>query len=433
MPCLLALRCEIATHSPHESAVDPKRWAIGANPAALRSLNPIRRAMESMPTVQGRGKKPISLTLGDPCAFGEIKAPQVAVQALTDAISGFHYNGYSQAAGIYDCRSAVAEFLSKDLPYSLSADDIFMTAGCSQAIQFCIGALANSEKPSNMLLPRPGFPLYQSFCNLFGVEVREYDLLPNSDWEVDLRGVERLVDPDTAAIVLCNPGNPCGSVYTPHHLTQVAKLAGKLRVPIIADEIYAHMAFEGSKFVPMGAFASHVPVLTVGGISKRWFVPGWRLGWLSVCDPDCVLKEAKVLDAFTNLAQMHLSTCTPIQAALPKILQNTPQDFFSQTLDTLSTRADLCYERAQKTPGLSCPSKPRGSMYIMIRIDSDKFKDLRDDKEFALALAKEEALGVLPGSAFGFPGWIRLLFAAPETILDESWDRLEAFCTRHTK
>ncbi|EFJ04153.1 hypothetical protein SELMODRAFT_139117, partial [Selaginella moellendorffii] len=121
------------------------------------------------------------------------------------------------------------------------------------------------------------------------------------------------------------------------------------------------------------------------------------------------------------------------QAALPKILQNTPQDFFSQTLDTLSTRADLCYERAQKTPGLSCPSKPRGSMYIMIRIDSDKFKDLRDDKEFAVALAKEEALMVLPGSAFGFPGWIRLLFAAPETILDESWDRLEAFCTRHTK
>lgn len=307
---------------------------------------------------------------------------------------------------------------------------MIITVGCSQSIQFCVAALATPG--SNILLPRPGFPLYETVCSFYGLKVRYYDLLPECGWEIDLENLETLADRNTVAMILCNPSNPCGAAYSFEHLSKVVDRAERLRIPIIADEIYGHIVFDKQRFVPMASFALRVPILTVGGLSKRWLVPGWRLGWILICDPCGILANGRVVEALIKIAQMTVNTSTIVQAAVPSILRNTPEEYFEKTLQSLQCGADLCYRRIQDIDGLDCPSKPKGGMFIMVRVNMSLFQGIRNDVEFASALAKEESVIVLPGTAFGTPNWLRVIFAAPSSLLEEAWDRIEDFCARHS-
>ncbi|KAL6553988.1 hypothetical protein OROMI_019661 [Orobanche minor] len=187
---------------------------------------------------------------------------------------------------------AVAEYLSKDLPYKLSPDDVFLTIGCTQALEDMITVLARPH--ANILLPRPGFPYYEARAAFSHLEVRHFDPLPEKDWEVDLDAVVSLSDENTVAMVIINPGNPCGNVFKYEHLEKVAEMARKLGIFVIADEVYDHRTFGSSPFVPMGVFGSIVPVVTVGSISKKRFVPGWRLGWLVTNDPHGIFIKQEV-------------------------------------------------------------------------------------------------------------------------------------------
>ncbi|KAL2944430.1 putative aminotransferase TAT2 [Bienertia sinuspersici] len=141
---------------------------------------------------------------------------------------------------------------------------------------------------------RPGFPIYQLYATFRHIEVRQFNLVPTKGWEVDLDSVQALVDENMVAIVVFNPGNPCGNVYPYQHLLRIAEIAKKLGIVVIADEVYGHLTFGKNPFVTMGTFGSIAPVLTLGSLSKRWLVPDWRLGWLAVTDPTCIFKQPKV-------------------------------------------------------------------------------------------------------------------------------------------
>ncbi|KAJ7519660.1 hypothetical protein O6H91_20G049300 [Diphasiastrum complanatum] len=405
-------------------------WKIRANPAAVNSKNPIRDVMESLPPVVARnGKLEISLAQGDPCAFGHLLPPDGAIEALLNTAESSMFNGYAHSAGLLESRRVIAKYHS--INSKLAADDVYITVGCSQAIQLCIEALACPG--SNILLPRPGFPIYETFSSYYGLQCRHYDLLPDHDWEIDLEQLESLVDCNTVAMIICNPGNPCGAVYSHEHLSQIAGLAERLTVPIIADEIYAHMVFGTRKFVPMATFSWKVPILVAGGISKRWLVPGWRLGWIILHDPRGILKRGRVVEALTRLVQMTIGTCTLVQAVVPDLLLHTSSDFHQKTLLTLKLGAELCFERVKRIRGLSCPSAPEGAMYMMVKIDFLDFVELKNDLEFAAVLRCEELVTVLPGTAFGLKNWIRIVFVAPLSHLKEAWDRIEIFCQRHVR
>ncbi|CAK9225104.1 unnamed protein product [Sphagnum troendelagicum] len=405
-------------------------WNVRASPSALESRNPIRELLESLNVPPSHGKEKISLAQGDPTVFGHLRAPQAAVDAMVAATESCMFNGYTHSAGSQECRMAVADYHSPSLPFKLSANDICITVGCSQAIQLCIAALATPG--SNMLLPRPGFPIYETFCKYYGVQCRYYDLIPDKDWEIDLDEVTILMDANTVAWIVCNPSNPCGSVYKYQHLAKIAAVAEKQRVPIISDEIYAEMVFGGNDFIPLASFSPKVPVLTVGGVSKRWLVPGWRLGWIIVADPKGILAKARVMEALMRLVQMTIGTSTLSQAAISGLLLHTPSEFYDDTLKSLKAGAELCYRRVQCITGLDCPTFPQGAMYIMVKINPGAFKGLSSDVEFASLLAEEESVLVLPGAAFGIANWIRVVFATPQNLLEEAWDRIELFCLRHS-
>ncbi|GAB2302163.1 hypothetical protein Dimus_036180 [Dionaea muscipula] len=176
----------------------------------------------------------IHLGQGDPSSYASFRTTTLAVDAVVDALRSASFNGYAPRCGILSARKAVADYISRDLPYTLSPDDVFMTLGCSQAIQIAIAALAR-RPGANILLPRPGYPFYQACAGIEKIDVRYFDLLPEKGWEVDLDGVENLADENTVAMVIINPGNPCGNVYTYSHMEKVAETARKLGIVVISD------------------------------------------------------------------------------------------------------------------------------------------------------------------------------------------------------
>ncbi|XP_031394447.1 nicotianamine aminotransferase 1-like isoform X1 [Punica granatum] len=325
----------------------------------------------------------------------------------------------------------VAEYLSKDLPYALSPDDVFLTVGCIQAIEVIISVLARPS--ANILLPRPGFFHYETCASSSNLEMRHFDLLPERGWEVDLMGVEKLADENTVAMVIVNPGNPCGNVYSYDHLKKVAEMAKKLGIMVISDEVYAHLVFGNTPFTPMGVFGSIAPVLTLGSISKRWIVPGWRLGWLVTTDPNGILTKHGVVESIKGFLSTSPDPATFIQGAVPQILEKTPDDFFSRTIDVLKQTADICYEMIKDIPCITCPYKPEGSMFVMVKLNLSMLDGVKDDVDFCMKLSKEESVIVLPGVVVGMKNWLRITFTIEPSLLRDGLERIKAFYERHAK
>nr|AIV98133.1 tyrosine aminotransferase 2 [Scutellaria baicalensis] len=373
----------------------------------------------------------IPLGHGDPSAFPSFGTTPFAVDAVCAALRSALFNGYSSTVGIPSARRAIAEYLSKDLPYELSPDDVFLTIGCSQALEAIISILARPG--ANILLPRPGFPYYEARAGFSHLEFRHFDLLPENDWEVDLASVETLCDENTVAMVIINPGNPCGNVFKYDHLKKVAEAAKKLGIMVISDEVYDHLAFGSCPFVPMGVFGSIVPVVTLGSISKRWIVPGWRMGWLVTNDPHGILTKQGIVESIKGFLNITSDPATFMQGAIPEILENTPSHFFEKIIGTLKETAEICYERTKEIPYITCPSKPEGSMFVMVKLNLPLLDDIEDDLDFCSKLAKEESVILLPGLAVGLKNWIRVTFAIEPSSLEDGFRRIKDFCQRHAK
>ncbi|KAK6134918.1 hypothetical protein DH2020_031338 [Rehmannia glutinosa] len=284
----------------------------------------------------------IHLGHGDPSSYPSFRTTPVAEQALFTAIRSSQFNGYAPSAGISAAR-------------------------------------------------RPGYPLYEAHAAFSNLEVRHFDLLPEKGWEIDLDNVEALADDNTIAMVVINPGNPCGNVFTFEHMQKIAETAKRIGVLLIADEVYNHLVFGRNQFVPMGTFGSVAPMLTVGTISKRWLVPGWRFGWIAVTDPNGVLNKSGIAECIQSYLNITADPATPVQGAIPEILKKSTKDFFSKTNNTLREAADACYAKISEIPSLTCPHKPEGAMSTMLKINLPLLEDVKDDMDFASKLATEES------------------------------------------
>ncbi|KAH9792292.1 putative aminotransferase TAT2 [Citrus sinensis] len=366
----------------NESLLHQKLSLFGVNPKKEERHND-NKTTSSAVTIRGvltslkdnlneKDKRPvIHLGHGDPSAFPCFRTSTVAEDAVVDALRTAHYNCYSPTLGVPSARRGIADYLNRDLPYKLSPEDVYLTLGCSQAIEISLSVLARPG--ANILIPRPGYPLYEIHAagSNNNLEARHYDLLPEKRWEVDLDGVEALADENTVAIVIINPGNPCGNVFSYQHLQKIARTARNLGIIVIADEVYNHLAFGSTPYVPMGVFGSIVPVITLGSISKRWIVPGWRLGWL----------VTRFVDSIKGC--------------------------------------------------LNAASHP--VTFIQVKLNVSMLEDIGDDLEFCLKLAKEESVIILPGRTVGMKNWLRIAFAAEPATLEDGLERIKAFCQRHAK
>lgn len=304
---------------------------------------------------------------------------------------------------------------------------MILASGCSHAIDLCICVLAKAGQ--NILIPRPGFPLYKTLTSVYGVHYKQYNLIAEKDWSIDLRHLESLIDENTAAIVVNNPSNPCGSVFSREHLQQILKLAERYRKPIIADEIYDKFVFSHVPFEALSSLSNVVPILTCGGISKTCLIPGLRLGWIIIHDPLGIF-DSSVRSGLNRLTQRLMGPNSLVQGALSDILSTVPESFYARTMDFIHRNAKLCYDRLQQVEGLD-PYMPKGSMYLMVRFDPKSYPDIDGDLDFTSKLMNEESVLVLPGKCFDFPNYLRLCLTVPTNLMKEAIDRISDFCERH--
>lgn len=227
---------------------------------------------------------------GDPTVFGNLKAADETINAVRDATDGCKHNGYAHSAGSVVAREAVCKY---EAPHQgpLTPDDVILCSGCSSSLESCITVIADPGQ--NILIPRPGFSIYRTLATSHDIEVRSYNLLPDKRWQVDLKQMEELIDENTAAVILTNPSNPCGSVFPKEHIIDIIALCEKYRVPIIADEIYEHFVFPNVEYHSISSLSENVPVLSCGGLTKRFLVPGWRLGWITIHDRHNIFKDIR--------------------------------------------------------------------------------------------------------------------------------------------
>ncbi|XP_057291546.1 tyrosine aminotransferase-like [Hydractinia symbiolongicarpus] len=398
------------------------KWCIPSSDMSRRTVNPIRRVVDTMRIEPNPSYSPISLSIGDPTVFGNLLPHPNMLEAIEESLHSHKHNGYGPAIGNLEARKAIAKCMTvPEAP--LTEKDIVITSACSGAIEICIGTLANPG--DNMLCPKPGFSLYKTIGTSNGVDVRYYNLMPNKEWEVDLEHMESLIDEKTKFIVVNNPSNPCGSVYTRQHLLAILEVAERNKLPILADEIYAYSVFSGETFYPLASLTTSVPVLSCCAISKRFLVPGWRLGWIQIHDRNDLFKEVRA--GLADMATRILGANSIIQGALPRILRDTPQDWFDENMAFIEDITNVACNSLSKVPGLKC-IRPRGAMYMMVGIDKTILKSIKDDIHFTTDLMAKKSVFCLPGTCFQFPDYFRVVLTVPRGMVEEACARIEEYC-----
>ncbi|KAH9582135.1 Aminotransferase [Trypanosoma melophagium] len=382
------------------------------------------------------GKSLISLAIGDPALDGNFLPPDELIASVVDCAKSTRCNNYTPCAGITDACEAVGEYwINRFAPnmkgVKIPSDHVFLCSGSSDALAVSIGVLCNPG--DNILLPSPYFNHYGTICRYFDVIPKFFRCDPEKEWEMDLDHLRSLVDDRTRAVLINNPSNPCGSNFNRRHLEDFLRVCECHYLPVIADEIYAGMVFKGEDpnavFTSLANFDTSVPRLIVGGISKRFNVPGYRFGWVLLFDRDA--HAARLPDAIECLVTRSLIPHSVVMYAIPSILRHTPQSYYEACNAQLEAGANALYAALSKCHGLR-PTRPRGGMFLAVRLAMEELEEnVRNDVAFACRLAAEENVQVFPGVAFKMDNALRITVSRPLPLLMEAASRIQAFCERH--
>lgn len=401
-------------------------WAKESSQFAKLTNNPVRRMIEQMKIEPNPSKQMIALSIGDPVVLSNLAKPDTVKNAIIKCLDDKKFDGYTASYGTEAARQAIADYCSRPERVVYKASDILLTSGCSQAIDLCITCLANPG--DNILIPRPGFSIYKTLAGTLGINVKYYDLLEETGWECDLDGLVNQIDERTVAIIVNNPSNPCGSVFSKKHCLDILEIAEAHKLPIIADEVYGNMAFPGNECYYMAELTDTVPILSCNALSKRFMLPGWRFGWIAIHDPKNHIKNIRM--GFNDLTTRILGPNSLVQGAVPEILATTPQSYYDNVMQLLAENATIVYDKLSNLPGIK-PIKPSGAMYLMVRLDMDHFPGINNDLEFSQALIKEQSVFCLPASVFEMPNYLRIVITMKKEKIDEACNRIIEFVNKH--
>jgi alanine-synthesizing transaminase len=397
-------------------------------PASVRGQGveyAIRDIMVEAGRVKRTGKRLIQLNIGDPVKYG-FQTPFHIRQALARAVnSGLNY--YSASEGIRELRDAVAEKENRANGAQIQPADVIVTSGISEAIMFLMGAVLNPG--DEVLMPGPCYPPYLAYAKFFEGTPITYKTIEERSWAPDLEDLERKITNRTRLIIIINPNNPTGSVYSRDEIRRILELAAAHNIPIAADEIYDRIIYD-AKFSSVAPLAKDVPLIGLNGFSKAYLMTGWRVGYLYLQDPEGSLSD--IWNGILKLSRVRLCASTPAQFAAVQALRG-PQDHIREMVSKLKQRRDFSLKRLDSIPGLTA-TKPEGAFYLFPKIKSIGAK-WKSDEEFVSELLKETGVLVVHGSGFD-PAYgkdhFRAVFLPEEGLLDEAFNAIENFMKRHS-
>jgi alanine-synthesizing transaminase len=377
----------------------------------------LRRARQ----LEAAGHEIIKLNLGNPAPFG-LDAPDDVLNDVVKHIADSQ--GYSDARGIQPAREAVAQFFDRRGVAGISPDDVFLGNGVSELIVMALQALLNTG--DEVLVPSPDYPLWTGAINLCGGQAVHYRCEEESAWEPDIEHVAGQITARTKALVIINPNNPTGAVYSRQTLLGLLDLARKHGLLVLTDEIYDQILYDGATHCSAAALAPDLLVLTLGGLSKTYRLAGFRSGWLVVSGPR--EHAADYLDGLELLANMRLCPNVPAQHAIePALGGRVDITHLLEPGGRLRDQRDHAWERMTAIPGVTC-YKPAGALYLFPRLDPAVYP-IRDDEQMMIDLLDQQHVLLSHGSGFNLPttDHLRLVFLASVPVLDDAIGRLATF------
>ncbi len=361
------------------------------------------------------GKEMLYLNIGDPNQF-DFAPPKHIVETTYQAMLA-NKNGYAPSSGISEAVQAIeGEAHRKGIHNIL---DIFVTTGASEAIEICLTALVNDGE--NVLTPTPGYPLYTAIASKLQSMENPYYLDEANGWQPDIQDIKSKINSKTKGIILINPNNPTGSLYTIEILQQIVDLALEHNLVIFADEIYDKLLFDGKKHISIASMNKDVSVVTFGGLSKNYMVPGFRIGWGIISGQKNILSN--YIEAINKILRARLSANHPEQYSIKPALEGD-QSHLKTAMEKLTRRRDITVNMLNAIPGISCV-KPEGAFYAFPRLHTDQ-----PDAVFVAELIKETGVVIVPGSGFGqVPGTqhFRVVFLPNEKILEKAYKNIGEF------
>ncbi|MDB9958393.1 pyridoxal phosphate-dependent aminotransferase [Oceanospirillaceae bacterium] len=377
--------------------------------------------LEEAKRLEDEGSRIIKLNIGNPAPFG-FEAPE---EILQDVIHNLpNAQGYCDSKGLFAARKAVMHECQRKHVKDVTIDDIYIGNGVSELIVMAMQGLLNDG--DEMLIPAPDYPLWTASTSLSGGTPVHYRCDEANGWQPDLDDMAAKITQRTRGIVVINPNNPTGAVYSKATLEAIIELARKHSLIIFADEIYDKILYDGAKFTPMASLASDVLFLTFNGLSKTYRVAGFRSGWMVISGSKHKAKD--YVQGLDMLASMRLCSNVPSQFAIQTALGGY-QSIKELTCDggRLKRQRDLAWQMLDALPGVSC-HKPEGALYLFPRLDPDIYH-IENDEQFAFDLLSQQKVLVVQGSGFNLADsqHFRIVFLPYEEQLIEAVGRIATF------
>ncbi len=387
--------------------------------------------MERAKQMEEEGHAIIKLNIGNLAVFG-FDAPEEIRQDMIRNLP--NAAAYSDSKGIFVARKAVMQYTQEQGIKGVALDDIYLGNGASELIVMATNGLLNDG--DEMLLPAPDYPLWTAAVSLSGGTPVHYMCDENNGWMPDLADIRAKITPRTKGIVVINPNNPTGALYSDELLKGIIEIARQHNLVIMADEVYDKVLYDGAKHTAMASLADDVLTLTFNSLSKSYRSCGYRAGWLVVSGDKKSAKD--YIEGLNMLSSMRLCANVPGQWAIQTALggYQTINDLVNEG-GRLRRQRDLAYELVSKIPGVTCV-KPSAGLYMFPRLDAQMYP-IEDDQQFMLDMLQETRVLLVQGTGFNWPqpDHFRIVFLPHEEDLREAIGRvakfLEGYRKRHAK
>ncbi len=377
--------------------------------------------LERAKKMEEEGQKIIKLNIGNLASFGF----DVPEEIQLDMIRNLHNaSGYSDSKGIFSARKAIMHYTQQKNIKGVTLEDIYVGNGASELIVMAVNALLNPG--DEVLVPAPDYPLWTAAVSLSGGTPVHYLCDESKNWSPDLEDMRAKITKNTRAIVVINPNNPTGALYTDETLKAIIQLAREHDLILYSDEIYDKIVYEGRHHTSMAALSEDVLTITFNGLSKSYRACGYRAGWMIVSGDK--RRAQDYIEGLTMLASMRLCANVPGQMAIQTALggYQSINDLVGEG-GRMRRQRDLAHELITAIPGVSCV-KPQAALYMFPRLDPAVYP-IENDQAFFGELLESERVLLVQGSGFNWPrpDHFRLVFLPHEDDLREAINRVARF------
>ena len=378
--------------------------------------------LEEANRMEALGHRILKLNIGNPAPFG-FEAPDAIMMDIIRHLPVTQ--GYSDSHGLYSARTAIVQYYQTRGILDLDTNDIYLGNGVSELIPMTLQALC--EPGDEILVPMPDYPLWTASTTLAGGNPVHYLCDEENNWYPDIEDIKSKITERTRGIVIINPNNPTGAVYSREILQQIADVAREHELVVFADEIYEKITYEGAEAINMATITGDdVLCMTFSGLSKAYRVCGYRAGWLAITGPK---EDAKnYIEGITLLASMRLCSNVPAQHAIQTALGGYQSiDELVAPGGRLYKQRTLAYRMLNEIDGITC-EQADGALYLFPKIDTEKF-NIKSDEQFMLDLLKDQKILFSHGSACNWhkPDHFRLVFLPDVQTLKSALERLGNF------